>query len=183
MLLRRTNHYCHSVIPSNTNSGFSPWHYFVCVSVEVRRVEDSMPKKPWKESFLALFYEEFSEKISFSRAFLGALNSLISKRFWNKPSEKAFRTLQSPVIPLVAAFATLRLFYQPQIPVLKTVAIIIFWLTRCNLMCLRKFHPWNWERNRLQNPWTKRSLCRWIFTFRCPTKYHRSLGAIFLSPE
>ena len=32
--------------PSNTNSGFSPWHYFVGVSAEVRRSEDSIPKKP-----------------------------------------------------------------------------------------------------------------------------------------
>ena len=32
--------------PSNTNSGFSPWHYFASVSAEVRRSEDSMSKKP-----------------------------------------------------------------------------------------------------------------------------------------
>ena len=71
VLLRRTNHYCDSIIPSNNNSGFSPWHYFACVIAEVRRSEDSMPKKPWKESFLALFYEEIPEKITFFRAFLG----------------------------------------------------------------------------------------------------------------
>ena len=31
--------------PSNTNGGFNPWHYFANVSAEVRRSEDSMPKK------------------------------------------------------------------------------------------------------------------------------------------
>ena len=56
--------------PSNTNSGFSPWHYFVGVSAEVRRSEDSIPKKPWKELFFALFYDKFPAKISVSRAFL-----------------------------------------------------------------------------------------------------------------
>ena len=57
------------MIPSNTNSGFSLWHYFAGVSTDVRQIEDSMPKKPWKESFIALFYEEFPAKISVSRAF------------------------------------------------------------------------------------------------------------------
>ena len=33
-------------LPSNTNSGFSPGHYFASVSAEVRRSDDSMPKKP-----------------------------------------------------------------------------------------------------------------------------------------
>ena len=32
--------------PSNTNSGFGPGHYFASVIAEVRRSEDSMPKKP-----------------------------------------------------------------------------------------------------------------------------------------
>ena len=53
-----------------TNSGFSPWHYFASVSAEVRWSEDSMPKKPWKESFHALFYDKFPAQISVSRAYL-----------------------------------------------------------------------------------------------------------------
>ena len=40
------------------------------ISSEVRRSEHSIPKKPWKESFLALFYEKFPAKLSISRAFL-----------------------------------------------------------------------------------------------------------------
>ena len=32
--------------PSNTNSGFNTWHYFASVSADVRRSEDSTPKKP-----------------------------------------------------------------------------------------------------------------------------------------
>ena len=55
--------------PSNTNSGLSPWHYYASVSAQGRQTEDSMPKKPWKESVLALFYNKFPAKISFSRAF------------------------------------------------------------------------------------------------------------------
>ena len=66
--------------------------------------------------------------------------------------------------------------------VLKTVAIIIFWPTTCKRMRPSKFHPWNWERKRLQNLWTKWDLYRSIFTFRwvwsCPTKCHRSYGAV-----
>ena len=69
-LIRSINHCYQSIIPSNTKSGFSPWHYFASVSAEVRRSEDFMPKKPLKESFLASFYEDFPAKISFSRAFL-----------------------------------------------------------------------------------------------------------------
>ena len=72
VLIRRINHCCQNIISeyNNTNRGFSTWHYFASVSSEVRRSEDSMPKKPWKESFLALFYDEFPAKISVSRAFL-----------------------------------------------------------------------------------------------------------------
>ena len=66
----RINHCCQSIIPSNTNTGFSLWHYFASISAEVRQSKDSMAKKPWKESFLALFYEEFPAEISVSRAFL-----------------------------------------------------------------------------------------------------------------
>ena len=69
-LIRRINHCCQSIIPSHTDSGFSPWHYSTNVSTEVRWREDSMPKKPWKELFLALFYEELPAKIGVSRAFL-----------------------------------------------------------------------------------------------------------------
>ena len=104
-LIRRTNHYCQSIIPINTNSGFRPWHCFASVSAEVRRSEDSMPKKPWKESFLALFYEEFPVKISFSRAFR-VLNSLISQSSWSfalNPTgglqNRYFTIFQSPLFP------------------------------------------------------------------------------------
>ena len=45
-LIRRINHGVMVSFPSNTNSGFSPWHYFASVPAEVRRSEDSMPKKP-----------------------------------------------------------------------------------------------------------------------------------------
>ena len=70
-LIPRINHCCQSIIPSNTNSGFSLWHYFASVSAEVRRgSEDYLPNKPCKESFLALFIEEFSAKINISRVFL-----------------------------------------------------------------------------------------------------------------
>ena len=69
-LIYRTNHCCQSIIQSNTNSSFSPCHYFVSISTDVRWREDSMPKKPWKESFLVFFYEEFPAKIPISRAFL-----------------------------------------------------------------------------------------------------------------
>ena len=37
---------CQSIIPSHTGSGFSPWHYYTSVTAEVRRSDDSMPKKP-----------------------------------------------------------------------------------------------------------------------------------------
>ena len=45
VLIGKINHFCQSIIPSNTNSGFSPWNYFARVSAEVRQSEDSMPKK------------------------------------------------------------------------------------------------------------------------------------------
>ena len=68
MLVCGINQYCQSIIPNNTNSGFSPWHYFARVSAEVRQSEDSMPNKPWKELLLAFFNEEFLAKIRVSRA-------------------------------------------------------------------------------------------------------------------
>ena len=68
MLVCGINQYCQSIIPNNTNSGFSPWHYFARVSAEVRQSEDSMPNKPWKELLLAFFNEEFPAKIRVSRA-------------------------------------------------------------------------------------------------------------------
>ena len=41
-LICRINYGCQSIIPSNTNSTFSPWHYFASVSAEVRQSENSM---------------------------------------------------------------------------------------------------------------------------------------------
>ena len=35
-LIWRTSHCYHSIILSNTNSGFSQWHYFTSISAEVR---------------------------------------------------------------------------------------------------------------------------------------------------
>ena len=105
VLIGKINHFCQSIILSNTNSGFSPWNYFARVSAEVRQSEDSMPKKLWKESFLALFYEEFPVKISFSRAFR-VLNSLISQSSWSfalNPTgglqNRYFTIFQSPLFP------------------------------------------------------------------------------------
>ena len=127
-LIRRINHCCLSIIPSHTDSGLRPWHYFTSVSAEVRRSEGSMPKKPWKESFLAIFYEEFPAKITVSRAFLEPF-SLISKSSLNLIGGLHNRPPNRP-LPLVATLGTLRLPYQSQIPNwMKTVTITIFWLT------------------------------------------------------
>ena len=68
-LILRINHCCQSIIPSNTNSGFSPWD----------EVRIPCQKKTWKESFLAIFYEEFPAKISVSRAFLEPWIALCAK--------------------------------------------------------------------------------------------------------
>ena len=70
VLIPQINHCCQSILLSNTNSGFSPWHYFASISAKVRQSQEFMPKKPWKELFLALSYEEFPAKISISRASL-----------------------------------------------------------------------------------------------------------------
>ena len=67
ILIHRINHSCQSIIPSHVNISV---HYCTSISTEVRWSQDSISKKPWKESFLAVFYEEFPVQISFSRAFL-----------------------------------------------------------------------------------------------------------------
>ena len=37
VLIRRINYSCQSIILSNTNSGFSSWHYVASVSAEVNK--------------------------------------------------------------------------------------------------------------------------------------------------
>ena len=104
VLICTINHCCQSIIPSNTNSGFSPWHYFASVTAKVRWSQDFMQKKPWKESFLALLYEEFPAKISVSWAFL-------------EPSIPLYAKTPKTSVSLVAAtFTMLPLLYQSQVP-------------------------------------------------------------------
>ena len=70
--------------------------------------------------------------------------------------------------------------------IVKTAVRCIAYCPCANRMQLNKFHPRNRERKSLQNLCTKLSLYRCIFTvswvWSSPTKCHRSLGTIFLSP-
>ena len=61
-LIRRISHDVMVSFPSNTNSGFSPWHYFASVTAEVRRSEDSMPKKLENNRFLFFSMTSFLQK-------------------------------------------------------------------------------------------------------------------------